>query len=255
MLAFSRHAHRCGGRLARPHACAISVYTRTGDGGRLARPHARAISVYTRTGDGGTSSLYNGERRPKDDAVFEALGALDELNAAVGMAYMHCDSLTGGARATGPLAPQPGLEGLGWLLPQLTEVQAHLLDVGSAAATPQRTSESKRLARVSFNGEAEAGRLETYIDAMDAHLPPLTVFILPGGGAGSASLHVARAVCRRAERRVFTLVSAGDCPASAAIYLNRLSDYFFVAARYAAASAEYPEARRERRKRAAEAEE
>jgi len=75
------------------------------------------------------------------------------------------------------------------------------------------------------------------IDTMDAQLPPLTVFILPGGGAPAAALHMSRAVCRRSERCVVPLVEAGDCPAEVGVYLNRLSDYFFVAARYAAASA------------------
>lgn len=214
----------------------------------VAAKNLRSISVYTRTGDGGQSSLFSGERRHKDDPIFEALGAVDELNAAVGMACAHCEAMASGAHATGSAAPPPGPEGLGWLLPQLSQVQARLLDVGSAVATPQPTSTSKRLERVRFDGAGEAATLESYIDAMEAHLPPLTVFILPGGGAPSASLHVARAICRRAERSVFALVRRGECDAGAAIYLNRLSDYFFVAARFAAASAEYPEVRRERRK-------
>lgn len=231
MAAVHRHGLRCGGRAA-----------------GLAATKLRTISVYTRTGDGGQSSLFSGERRHKDDPVFEALGAVDELNAAVGMAYTHCEAFASGAHVTGAAAPPPGPESLGWLLPQLKEVQYRLLDVGSAVATPQSTSTSERLAYVRFDGADEARALESHIDAMEAHLSPLTVFILPGGGAPSASLHVARAICRRAERSVFTLVRRGECDAGVAVYLNRLSDYFFVAARFAAASVDYPEARREQRK-------
>eukprot|EP00967_Tisochrysis_lutea_P027279 scaffold31574_cov33-Tisochrysis_lutea.AAC.1 len=159
----------------------------------------RTTHVYTRTGDMGQSSLFNGERRHKDDPIFDALGSVDELNAAVGMAYVQCEAEYAGTTVDPSTTPSLGDKGLGWLLPQLKEIQMRLLDVGSLVATPLRTSPSERLNRVSFDGVSEANKLERYIDAMDAQLPPLTVFILPGGGAPSASLHFARAVCRRAE--------------------------------------------------------
>jgi len=197
----------------------------------------------------GQSSLFNGERRHKDDPIFDALGSVDELNAAVGMAYVQCEAEYAGTTVDPSTTPSLGDKGLGWLLPQLKEIQMRLLDVGSLVATPLRTSPSERLNRVSFDGVSEANKLERYIDAMDAQLPPLTVFILPGGGAPSASLHFARAVCRRAERKVCTLVRHEDCDTSAAIYLNRLSDYCFVAARFAAGCMDQPETRRERKRR------
>lgn len=228
--------------------------------------------------------------------VFDALGAVDELSAAIGLARAHCEEGAAGCAkeeaVEASVAPAPGPAGLRWLLPQLEGAQRLLLDVGSAIATPQTSSSEKHLQRVGIDGAAEASVLEACraalrlrsllsspphfpphppptahtarchcvcvalppppqpppphtstpwrqarIDTMDAQLPPLTVFILPGGGAPAAALHMSRAVCRRSERCVVPLVEAGDCPAEVGVYLNRLSDYFFVAARYAAASA------------------
>lgn len=120
----------------------------------------RRIRVYTKTGDKGTSSLYNGERRDKDDAIFAALGDVDELNAAIGLANEFVTS-----------------EGVG-ISEQLTEVQSRLLDVGSAVATPVDASSPAHLSRVGFSGD-HALQLERWIDAMDDELPPLKNFILP----------------------------------------------------------------------------
>ncbi|EOD26652.1 Cob(I)alamin adenosyltransferase [Emiliania huxleyi CCMP1516] len=226
---------RSGQRLSAA-APALRGFTRTG------------FTVYTRTGDKGKSSLFNGERRRKDDVVFDALGAVDELSAAIGLARAHCEEGAAGCTkeeaVEASVAPAPGPAGLRWLLPQLEGAQRLLLDVGSAIATPQTSSSEKHLQRVGIDGAAEASVLEARIDTMDAQLPPLTVFILPGGGAPAAALHMSRAVCRRSERCVVPLVEAGDCPAEVGVYLNRLSDYFFVAARYAAASAGHAEERR-----------
>ena len=183
--------------------------------------HRRSFRIYTRTGDEGSTSLFNGQRRRKDDLVFTALGDSDELNAALGLASAHCEA--GGS--TRGLA----------LIPQIGVVQSRLLDLGSAVATPRTQSSTKRLERTSFDDAGgSAAQLEEWIDAMDAELPPLRNFILPGGGLAAASLHVARAVCRRAERSVVPLVLDGECEDAVAIYLNRLSDYLFVASRYAA---------------------
>jgi len=180
--------------------------------------HACSFKVYTRTGDGGSSSLFSGERRRKDDAVFAALGHTDELNAAIGLVRAVC------AEAGSPL---------GQLHMQLGEVQSRLIDVGSAIATPPSTSQTARVARTAFDGDGEAALLEGWIDAMDAELPQLKTFILPAGGQLASTLHLARAVCRRAERAVVPLVLAGECEKSVEVYVNRLSDYLFVAARFA----------------------
>jgi cob(I)alamin adenosyltransferase len=181
----------------------------------------RTFKIYTRTGDKGESSLFNGQRRRKDSNVFAALGDSDELNAALGLASAHCLA-DGGPRAS-------------HIIPHLGLVQSRLLDLGSAIATPLTQSSEKHLARASFDdGGHTASQLEDWMDAMDAELPQLRNFILPGGGVASASLHVARAICRRAERSVVPLVLEGECEDAAAIYLNRLSDYLFVAARYVA---------------------
>jgi cob(I)alamin adenosyltransferase len=120
----------------------------------------RKIKVYTRTGDKGTASLYNGERRSKDDLVFEALGAVDELNAHVGLAREHV------------IALKVGIE------EQLEDIQSRLLDVGSAVATPVDASSIQHLARVTFAAD-HAATLEMWIDKMDEELPALKNFILP----------------------------------------------------------------------------
>jgi len=183
-----------------------------------------AFKIYTRTGDKGSSSLFNGERRRKDDLVFVALGDSDELNASLGLARANCGA-HGGTRAS-------------HVISHLGLVQSRLLDVGSAIATPLTQSSEKRLARASFDdGGHSASELEAWMDVMDTDLPPLRNFILPGGGVPAASLHMARAVCRRAERAVVPLVLGGDCEDAVAIYLNRLSDYLFIAARYMAVDA------------------
>jgi cob(I)alamin adenosyltransferase len=174
------------------------------------------FKIYTKTGDKGESSLYNGQRKPKTDGVFAALGDVDELNACLGLAAA-------------------ALDGGGALAAQLAGIQSRLLDVGSAVATPLDASSDRKVAATAFPEDAAVG-LEDAIDAMDDVLPPLTQFILPGGGEAAARLHVARAVCRRAERAVVAL-GEGATPASVRVYLNRLSDYLFTAARKAAQDA------------------
>ena len=185
----------------------------------------RAMRIYTKTGDGGTSSLYNGERRSKDDAVFEALGDVDELNSVIGVCRHVCR----------------GMGEDGGLGAQLEEVQSRLLDVGSAVATPIPTEEeagpaSGKMARARFP-EGVTERVEAWIDGLDAQLPPLTTFILPSGGAAASQLHLARTVCRRAERKVARLAIGGGVEPSVLTFMNRLSDYLFNAARFAAKAA------------------
>ena len=177
----------------------------------------RRIRIYTKTGDKGTSSLYNLERRPKDDAIFEALGDTDELSASIGIAREYCTECDNGLNA------------------KLVEIQSRLIDIGSAIATPmssEKSNESKRQ-RVAFD-EHNALDLESWIDELDATLPALRNFILPSGGHSSSHLHLARAICRRCERRIVALRRNGDVSDAVSIYMNRLSDFLFVAARFAA---------------------
>ena len=170
------------------------------------------MKIYTKTGDKGESSLYNGARLPKDAQHFCAVGDVDELNSAIGIAREFGDN---------------------GLAEQMAWIQSRLLDVGSAIATPvDDTSSSAKKALTAFDAE-HTGTLESWIDDMDTELPRLTQFILPSGGKQGAHLHLARTVCRRAERAVMPLVREETCDASVAVFLNRLSDYLFTAARYA----------------------
>eukprot|EP01006_Ploeotia_vitrea_P008673 TRINITY_DN20765_c0_g1_i1.p1 TRINITY_DN20765_c0_g1~~TRINITY_DN20765_c0_g1_i1.p1 ORF type:complete len:242 (+),score=120.59 TRINITY_DN20765_c0_g1_i1:2-727(+) len=176
----------------------------------------KKINVYTRTGDKGMSSLFNGKRVPKTDGFFHALGATDELNAHLGLAREHCLKTENG------------------LAPYLETIQAHLLDLGSHIATPMQTSSESQVERTKFDDASLVTELEMWIDKLDEDLPPLRNFILPGGGLSSAQLHVARTVARRAERHVVELAEDGNVCPTALHYLNRLSDFLFVSARYAA---------------------
>jgi cob(I)alamin adenosyltransferase len=202
--------------------------------------------VYTKTGDRGTTSLFNGERRSKDAPHFEALGSVDEANAQIGLARSHYAQqrkLAYHMKCSPPYAqyyletdvdpnPLPG---------QLEEIQSRLFDLGSHLATPRATSSDAKVARTEFS-EEHVLQLERWIDAMDAELPPLKNFILPGGGnLTSATLHVARTTVRRAERCVIPLLETGDVAEVVLRYLNRLSDYLFVAARFASSQAQEPE--------------
>jgi len=172
--------------------------------------------IYTKTGDKGTSALYTGERRPKSDKVFSALGAVDELSCCVGVAR---------ELAQRGKVEQP-------FIAQLQRVQCILQDIGSCVATPHSSARSTHLTRTTFSGR-HTQELETWIDSYTAQLPPLENFILPGGGLTAANIHVARSVCRRAEREVAALVAEGECDPETAKYLNRLSDFLFTVARVA----------------------
>ena len=170
------------------------------------------MKIYTRTGDRGETSLFGGARVGKNDPRIDAYGTVDELNSFIGV-----------ARATWPGSP---------IDVQLATTQNDLFDVGAQLAAPGQS----RFSGVRVERIAE---LERAIDEMERELAPLTSFILPGGSMAAAQLHVARTVCRRAERLV---VSLGDDSHTTAIaYLNRLSDFLFVAARFANAKQGAPD--------------
>ncbi|CAJ0940973.1 unnamed protein product [Ranitomeya imitator] len=173
--------------------------------------------IYTKTGDKGFSSTYTGERRPKDNLVFEALGTTDELTSALGLAKEFC------------------LDANLQCIAELEKIQCMLQDIGSNIATPISSARESHKVHTAFN-EEPIRELEQWIDKYTDQLPPLTSFILPSGGKASASLHVARAVCRRAERVTFKLLQTREADPNIGKYLNRLSDFLFTLARYAAKS-------------------
>jgi len=175
------------------------------------------MKIYTRTGDDGTTGLLGRDRVPKHDLRVEAYGTVDELNALLGVVRSH---------ETASL--------FGDLLPQL---QATLFTVGAELATTDPAM-LERLARV---GDAEVAGLEREIDRLDAELPPLTRFVLPGGTPLAASLHHARTVCRRAERRVTALAERERVSGGIVRWLNRLADLLFVMARWANLRAGVPD--------------
>ncbi len=178
------------------------------------------MPIYTGGGDRGETGLFGGGRVSKDDLRVEAYGAVDELNAFLGL-----------ARTAGL---QKDLEAL------VARLQDELFVLGADLATPPGSA--VRDARVVRLKEGAARALEPEIDRLDARLAPLKTFILPGGSPAGAALHVARTVCRRAERRLVTLARKEEVSEGAIVYLNRLSDLLFVMARSANAHAGFPEA-------------
>jgi len=161
----------------------------------------RLTRIYTRTGDAGTTGLADGRRTPKDAARVEAMGAVDELNSALGV--LLAETLPETVRAC------------------LDNVQNDLFDLGGELSVPGHTIMSK----------AHVERLERELDRLNADLPPLKDFILPGGSRAAALAHVARTICRRAERRLVTLSRKQKIAPAMLAYLNRLSDLLFVLAR------------------------
>jgi cob(I)alamin adenosyltransferase len=169
--------------------------------------------IYTRTGDAGTTGLVDGSRRAKHDARMEAIGEVDELNSFVGFAALAVEA----SRAADLQRIQNDLFDLG------ADLATPLGDIGGADFTP-----SPMVLRVVT---AQHERLEAEIDALNAALPPLASFILPGGSEGAARVHLARSIARRAERAATALAAAEPVNPAALAYLNRLSDYLFVLAR------------------------
>ncbi len=172
------------------------------------------MKIYTKTGDGGETGLFAGPRVSKDDPRIEAYGTVDELNTILGLA--RCESLPA------------DIDGF------LARVQNELFDLGAELATPDPEARGTHLI-----SDAQVTALEKAIDRFEANLPILKTFILPGGSRGAAWLHLAHTVCRRAERRVVTLIGPQGQNVSGTIlvYLNRLSDLLFVLARAVNAAA------------------
>jgi len=167
--------------------------------------------IYTRTGDDGTTGLGTGERRPKYDPRVEAYGAVDEANACVGLARQHTGA-------------DPRVDAM------LERIQHDLFDLGADLCTPPSPEplsyEPLRIV------PAQVERLEREIDILNAELSPLKSFVLPAGSPASAALHLARTVSRRAERLMVALAAHEEVGAPALHYINRLSDFLFVAGRY-----------------------
>ena len=201
-----------------------------------AKDEMTKFKVYTKTGDDGTSSLYNLERRKKSDLTFEALGDCDETNVAVGIARVHArDFFLFNNTNNNNIVASADINCFDEdVLPHLEIIQSRLLDVGSAIATPltsEKTKDGMKM-RCRFD-ESHVDAIESWIDAYEEELPALTNFLCPGGTKFAAFLHQARAICRRCERKVQPMVESGDVEKSVGMYLNRLSDYLFVAARVA----------------------
>ncbi|KAJ1853336.1 hypothetical protein LPJ73_002668 [Coemansia sp. RSA 2703] len=182
------------------------------------KSYPATIKVYTRTGDKGTSSLFTGERRSKDDAVFDALGTTDELSSMLGLAIAHMESIADTQKQ---------------LVERLETIQCLLQDVGSNVATPRNSNSQSKIKRTRFDPEGHhCNNLEQWIDEMSEGLPVHRSFILPSGGLAASTLHVARTICRRAERSLVPLKD--DIDKETMMFVNRLSDFLFVAARWTA---------------------
>lgn len=171
----------------------------------------RLSKIYTRTGDGGTTGLGNGRRVEKDDPRVEAMGAVDELNSLVGV--LLTESLPELVRDS------------------LTDVQHALFDLGGELAVPGHC----------ILDAGHVAQMESLLDRLNAELSPLKEFILPGGSRAAATCHLARSVCRRAERRIVALGRVDSVPVVGRHYLNRLSDLLFVMARSLNRAAGHPD--------------
>jgi cob(I)alamin adenosyltransferase len=168
------------------------------------------VRIYTGTGDQGTTGLFGGARVEKDDARVEAYGAVDELNACLGVAAAHLQD--------------------GSLTNSLAAIQSDLFTLGAELGCVPGKEDRLGLSLI---GEADSHKLEALIDELETGLEPLKTFILPGGSEAAAFLHQARTVCRRAERRVVSAGRLTPIRAEILVYLNRLSDLLFVLAREA----------------------
>jgi cob(I)alamin adenosyltransferase len=169
----------------------------------------RLNRIYTKTGDKGLTSLGDGTRLPKDAPRLDAIGTVDEANAAIGLARLHTK---------------------GKLDAMLARIQNELFDLGADLCVPEETKSKRTRLRIA---DAQVTRLEREIDTMNGALNPLQSFVLPGGSKASAALHLARAIVRRAERLMVALSHREKIGNAALGYINRLSDHLFVASRFA----------------------
>lgn len=166
------------------------------------------MKIYTKTGDKGMTSLIGGKRVAKNSARLESYGTIDELNSYLGMIR----SLTGDEQTTG----------------ELVEIQSRLFDVGGNLATDPENADIKVKLGIR---DSDIRLLEEAIDRMDAEVPPMKYFVLPGGDQLSSFCHIARTVCRRAERRILDLAEEAQVDELVLKYVNRLSDYLFILSR------------------------
>jgi cob(I)alamin adenosyltransferase len=171
-----------------------------------------SLKIYTRTGDAGETGLFGGGRVPKDHARVDAYGDVDELNAFLGV-----------VRSVEPMERVDDI---------IVPIQRDLFAIGALLATPDREKMREHLTKARIVDD-RITELERAIDGGEAELEPLKAFIVPGGTPKAAALHVARTVCRRAERRIVALTREEDIPAIVVTYMNRLSDLLFVLARVA----------------------
>ncbi|WP_430451774.1 cob(I)yrinic acid a,c-diamide adenosyltransferase [Rhodopirellula europaea] len=180
------------------------------------------MKIYTRTGDSGTTGLFGGPRVAKDDTRIEAYGTVDELNATLGQVRSALKEPAGQTSKAN--------EGLHELDARIAQVQHELFSIGAELASPHPDQFDLRVI-----GQPHIQRIEDWIDDAEQQLPPLKQFILPGGSVLASHVHLSRAVCRRAERRVISLADAVQTETpisdSVIIYLNRLSDWLFVVSR------------------------
>jgi cob(I)alamin adenosyltransferase len=170
------------------------------------------MKIYTKTGDTGQTGLFGGGRVAKDHVRVMAYGDVDELNAAIGL-----------VRATAPVELFDA---------ELTEIQRDLFALGGQLASPEPAKVESALAKAALSDD-RVTQFERAMDAAEAELPPLRAFVLPAGTGKAAALHLARTICRRAERSVVTLAREASLPPLFLTYLNRLSDFLFVLARLA----------------------
>jgi cob(I)alamin adenosyltransferase len=190
-----------------------------------------SMKIYTKTGDKGQTSLFTGQRVAKNDPFIEALGTVDECNSAIGVAIslLPSDELFAQVKA------------------QLILIQHTLFDLGAALATPRTRAAIAKIEKTRFDHDG-VDQLEKWMDLWDEQLPKLHSFILPGGHPSGAMLHLARSICRRAERTVLPLHKHADVSDPVLIYLNRLSDYLFIISRYVNHLINIPESKWEHHK-------
>jgi cob(I)alamin adenosyltransferase len=174
------------------------------------------MRIYTRTGDRGETGLFGGQRVRKDDRRVEAYGDVDELNSVLGVAIAALEREAAGEIAVG-----------------LRGIQSDLFTVGANLATPAPEDGGRPSAHIPALSDGRVEEMERWIDRAEEELAPLKAFVLPGGSAAAAQLHLARTVCRRAERRVVTLAEVAHVGPEWITFLNRLSDLLFTLARLA----------------------